>query len=272
MSNLATEEQSQKEPPKENETPNETPHEKPKETPHEKPKETPNEKPKENPEQNAIIEKKEKEYILFRIKNKIYSLNKEDIPESGMLRTIYDDNEKEETICEVKEEFTPYLVNFVFNCIRKDKILLGQPTNKLTVDREGYKDLIKISRFFQIDEKIIMDSIELHWIHRYLFTQTNVSPTIINIFTGFVNETPLLSIVMKEKSYIIRDFNINVRKLVGDDQEYESVVFVLDKKEFILMNFNKIYRLYVDLQFITNLEPKPRSVTYDSVNINFTIE
>jgi hypothetical protein len=272
MSNLATEEQSQKETPKENETPNETPNEKPKETPHEKPKETSNEKPKETPEQNAITEKKEKEYILFRIKNKIYSLNKEDIPETGMLRTIYNDNEKEETICEVKEEFTPYLVNFVFNCIRKDKILLAQPTNKLSVGKKGYKDLINISRFFQVDEKIIMDSIELHWIYRYRFTQNGV-PTIVNIFTGYVNETPLLSLVMNEKSYIISDFNINVRKLVGDDQEYESVTFLLDKKEFLLMKIdNKIYRLYIDQQFLTNLEPKLRSVTYDSVDIKFTIE
>lgn len=106
--------------------------------------------------------KKEVGYLLLRIMNKIYTLDNEDIPVSGMLRTLYDTHDDVNEIIAVDCQFDNKLLNYFFQNIRKP----GSFDHTITVTITEYIELRKICDYFQISfEDTFVKNLQLHWIY-----------------------------------------------------------------------------------------------------------
>lgn len=245
------------------------------EPPNQPPKEENNEQPNEEPPKEPVKESPKesqnnipkKEYILLRISKKIYCLDKQDIPESGMLRTIYE--MPGETIVDVDQNFKTILLNFFFNAIKKENY---RGISKILVDPQNYVELIKISRYFQIDEKIMTNKIKLHWVYENIFFTDDKK---FHMFIGEYKNEEVLSITYNDKTSILpyEAYNIVTEALVIDLNLLYYGFSIM--KEYIsdtvlILYVDNQYKIYVNNHFHSNLQLKPRSITYDSVKNQYT--
>lgn len=216
--------------------------------------------------------KNQKDFMLLRIMGKVYCLNKDDIPEEGMLRTLYDGLRNEEMVVNIDQEFKlTVLIDFVFS-IENAKKIYNIPLEKAYLRISEYIELVKICRFFQfseVKEKEIMDNVELHWIYRYIFTSTSDSTS---IFLGFMDNKEYLSISYKKDNFL-SSFLRHIVHITKDEEiieKYDAILSVT-KNLIICKEKNNYFISERDVFFpLRKLTITPREYTYDPIINEFT--
>lgn len=226
-------------------------------------------------------QKEEKEdkpdYILLCIKGKIYAMNKEDIPEEGMLRSLYD-MKGGEKIIKVDLEVDPDVVDFFFYHYKKSKIC-NENIVKIMVSRKEYIDLIKMCRYFQVDEKVMKNKIEIYWIWKYMFISESdfqfngKTQNEAVIFSTIYDDNALLSIRLGNEKCYVADFCItNSREQNKKNSNSAVYCDYLPNKQLKIIKFSETYKLYVDNIFLVNLLPKNHNIIYDPIANNFVVQ
>lgn len=209
-------------------------------------------------------------YMLLRILGRIYCLNQDEIPESGMLRTLYEmndnkiemnDNKTEDKTIDIHEDwFTTEQIDMFFH-LYKDKKIIGDSMTYIAVSKKNYSGLLKIANYFQIDEKKIARDICLHWIYKYSFSNymhPYNDKDKVEIFFYEYNDIELLSIKYKD-THMISPFTIKFCETIDDEIINECVV--IENSKLIICALGANYYLYIDGIRDTQLKLTPRTKT-----------
>jgi hypothetical protein len=191
---------------------------------------------------------KDEKYMFLRILGRVYCLNYDEIPESGMLRSLYD--MKGDEIQDIEEEwFTSEVIDFFFQLVKNKKII-GQNTSKIGISITNYNLLLKTANYFQIDEESVKEDVELHWIYRYSFRHDSYNNHYrANIFYNLHNKIELLSITYSCKHTIA---SFALKYCVIDDIRYECVV--VENSDLSICKIEDKYSLYESGKFVMDLE------------------
>jgi hypothetical protein len=221
-----------------------------------------------------------KDFMLIRVMGQIYLLNKSEIPEQGILRTLYEGLVHQESVVNIDQKFTTKLLDFVFSIEKTKNIYTeGCITCKAYLFPSEYTEIVEICRFFQFSErteKEIMNHVELHWIYRFQFYSTTVDHysdlPFVNIFAHFLDNKPFLSVTYGNQNLLLTSFtrcNVNVEGISKCD------AILLENNLIIFQDKEDQYHLYQkndNNEYTMNrnrLSKKSREFTYDPIKNEF---
>jgi len=113
----------------------------------------------------AKVDETKPPYLLLKNKDRHFVIDQKDLPESGMLRTLYD-NFKETGPVEIKEGFKSDLVEYVFKHLKQKDMRLE---SQRIVSLKGYEQIRKICEFFGVNQEKVCQNVELHPIFKNIY-------------------------------------------------------------------------------------------------------